>query len=95
MTEIRVAPQFLRNLAGRILTVANDLQRCSDRGEQHLTSAPDVEDAYQKLGHDWDFRRRQVVDVLSYLADSLIIAGQKFSEEDRQLANELDQISSD
>ena len=89
MSEIRVDPQFLINLASRVRGVANDLQQYATYGGSNLSSAPPVRDAYTSLDRDWNFNRDKLVKELDALAAGFDAARQALIEADRDTANQL------
>lgn len=89
MSEIRVDPQFLINLASRVRRVANDLQQYATYGGTNLSSAPPVSDAYNSLDKDWNFNRDKLVKELDALAAGFDAAQQALVEADRDTANQL------
>ena len=89
MSEIRVDPQLLLNLAVRVRQVARNLENYTHHGGCNLNSAPTVARAYAELGKRWDFNRGKLVKGLDALADSLNETREALLEADRSMANEL------
>ena len=91
MSQIRIDPQFVANLATRIQRTSSELRSLSSRGTCRLTSAPTVANAYDDLGEKWDYRRDQLAGALDELAGNLIKAKNTFQASDAQLAADLSQ----
>lgn len=89
-TTIRVDPQFLTNLAGRLNGVASDLRRHSAHAAYGLASAPLVEGAYNGLSGRWDFNRGRLANSLDDLAEAFRSARQAFVEADQDMASQLE-----
>ncbi|MCY4425255.1 MAG: hypothetical protein OXC06_19505 [Acidimicrobiaceae bacterium] len=91
MSEIRVDPQFLTNLASRARRAATDLENYTRHGGCHLDSAPSVESAYRELGGRWDHSRGKLVKELNALGDAISTAREAFVVADRSSADQLRQ----
>ena len=87
--EIVVGSQYLLNLAERTRQTATDLRRFASLTACRLNSAPEVEQAYQKLSDKWDERRDKLAEALDEIASSFDTAREEFEKVDRQLASNL------
>jgi hypothetical protein len=87
--EIVVGSQYLRNLAGSTRRTADDLRTFASLTACRLTSAPEVERAYEELSNKWDERREKLAKALETIASSFDTAREEFEKVDSDLASKL------
>lgn len=89
MSEIRVDPQFLENLASRLESASRSLRGYSCLDSGRLACTPELDRAYEDLGNKWDEKRNGLAESLDALASGFITTAQSFETADREMGDKL------